>query len=237
MYINYSEYSDIGGRRKNEDMVQIISYPQSTIAMVADGLGGHGDGDVASRLAVNMITESIRDGAASQMLMEKAIRRANEAILARHESGSDMKTTITAVWFNDGQACAAHVGDSRIYQFRNGKIIFQSTDHSVSQMAVLMGEITPDQIRHHCDRNRLTRALGSRIDVRVDTRMLDVLPGDAFLLCSDGFWELVWENEMLADLRGASCAEAWLSAMRRRVESRLKSDSDNNTAAAIIIPR
>lgn len=237
MYINYSEYSSIGGRRRNEDMVQIVSYPESTIALVADGLGGHGDGDVASRLAVNLITECIRDGAASQMLMEKAIRKANDRILERHASGSDMKTTITAVWFNDGQACAAHVGDSRIYQFRNGEIIFQSVDHSVSQMAVMMGEITPDQIRYHCDRNRLTRALGSRADVKVDTCMLDVRPGDAFLLCSDGFWELVWENEMLADLREASCAEQWLGAMRRRVDSRLRSDSDNHTAAAIMIPR
>ncbi len=237
MYINYSEYSSIGGRRKNEDMVQIISYPESTIALVADGLGGHGDGDVASRMAVNVITECIRDGAASRILMEKAISKANDRILEYHASGSDMKTTITAIWFNDGQACVAHVGDSRIYQFRNGEIIFQSVDHSVSQMAVMMGEITTDQIRYHCDRNRLTRALGSRVDVKVDTCMLDVRPGDAFLLCSDGFWELVWENEMLADLRAASSAEQWLGAMRRRVDSRLRSDSDNNTAAAIMIPR
>ena len=101
----------------------------------------------------------------------------------------------------------------------------------------MMGEITADQIRYNCDRNRLTHALGSRVDVKVDTCMHDVRCGDAFLLCSDGFWELVWEYEMLADLREASCAEQWLGAMRRRVESRLRNDSDNNTAAAIMIPR
>lgn len=235
MRINYSEYSSIGGRRKNEDMVQIVSYPESTIALVADGLGGHGDGDIASRLAVHAISQAICDGAASRTLMEKAIRMANEKILIRHADGSDMKTTIAAVWFNEEQACAAHVGDTRIYQFRNGKILYQSIDHSVSQLAVTLGEIGLEDIRNHCDRNRLTRALGSRPDVKITIEYLDVQPGDAFLLCSDGFWELVWENEMIEDLKASVNAECWLTAMRKRVEARLEPDSDNHTAATLII--
>lgn len=235
MHINYSEYSSIGGRKKNEDMVQITSYPESTIGLVADGLGGHGDGDIASRLATHAICEEIRDGAASCALMEQAIRKANEKILKRHAIGGDMKTTIAALWFNEGQVCAAHVGDTRIYHFRNQQIIFQSMDHSVSQLAVTLGEITSDQIRYHCDRNRLTRALGSRPDVRIDSAMFQVKSGDAFLLCSDGFWELIIEQEMLSDLAKASNAEEWLSAMRKRVEKRQNSNSDNHTAAAFMI--
>jgi len=237
MYINYSEYTRIGGRRKNEDMVQIVSYPTSAVALVADGLGGHGDGDIASRMAVHTISEAICDGAVSELLMEKAIRLANEKIMKRHADGSDMKTTIAAVWFNEDQACAAHVGDTRIYQFRGGEIVYQSRDHSVSQLAVMMGEIKLKDIRNHCDRNRLTRALGSRIDVKIDTDMLEVRAGDAFLLCSDGFWELIWEEEMLADLNAATNAEQWLSAMCGRVEARTNENSDNHTAAVLIIRR
>lgn len=237
MYINYSEYSSIGGRRKNEDMVQITSYPESTIGLVADGLGGHGDGDVASRMATHIISQEIYNGAVSRILMEKAIRCANESILRRHADGSDMKTTIAAVWMDAERACAAHVGDTRIYQFRDQKIIYQSVDHSISQLAVLMGEISADQIRGHCDRNRLTRALGSRKDVVIDMDMLDVMPGDAFLLCSDGFWEHVLEEEMISDLKLADNAEQWLAAMRARVESRRGPGADNHTAAVFMILR
>lgn len=237
MHINYSEYSSIGGRSKNEDMVQITSYPGSTVALVADGLGGHGDGDEASRLAVHVISQSLCDGAVSRTLMENAIKKANERILMQHKTGSDMKTTIAALWLGEDQVCAAHVGDTRIYQFRNQRIVYQSVDHSVSQIAVTLGEITTEEIRCHQDRNHLTRALGSRPDVRIDVDMLDVQTGDAFLLCSDGFWELVWEQEMLEDLSKASGAEEWLAAMSRRVESRMVSDSDNSTAAVLLMIR
>lgn len=235
MHINYSEYSDIGGRRKNEDMVQVVSYPENTVVLVADGLGGYGDGDVASRLAVHSIGETINNGAVSRMLLERAIRYANERIMMRHTSGSDMKTTIAALWFDREHACAAHVGDTRIYQFRDGRIIYQSRDHSVSQMAVALGEIGLEDIRHHCDRNRLTRALGARSDIKIDVADLDISPGDAFLLCSDGFWELIWEKEMTMDLKKSSDAKQWLTAMRERVERRMTDNSDNHTAAVIMI--
>lgn len=235
MHIHYSEYSSIGGRSSNEDMVQITSYPESTVALVADGLGGHGEGDVASRLAVHVISQSLCDGATSRTLMEKAIRNANERILMRHRAGSRMKTTIAALWLSEDRVCAAHVGDTRIYQFRDRQIVYQSADHSVSQIAVMQGEITAEEIRFHQDRNRLTRALGSRADVRIDIDMLGIQAGDAFLLCSDGFWELIWEREMLEDLGSSSNAEQWMIAMRRRVESRMASDADNSTAAVLMI--
>lgn len=235
MRVNYCEYSSIGGRSKNEDMVQIVSYPESTIVLVADGLGGHRDGDVASRMTVHTICEEIRDGSASRMLMEQAIRKANEKIMLRHADGRDMKTTIAVVWLNEDHACAANVGDTRIYQFRDGEIVFQSVDHSASQLAVMLGEISSENIRHHCDRNRLTRAIGAREDIKIDSEILDVRNGDAFLLCSDGFWEHVWEKEMLEDLEKSSDARSWLHMMRKRVEERLKKNADNHTAAVLII--
>lgn len=235
MRINYAEYSSIGGRERNEDMVQVTGYPTSTVALVADGLGGHGDGDRASRLAVHVTGQELAGGDVSQAALEQAIQRANEHILDQQDRGCDMKTTIAALWLGENGTCAAHVGDTRIYQFRNQQILYQSVDHSLSQFAVTLGEISADGIRHHCDRNRLTRALGARANVRVDADMLPVQPGDAFLLCSDGFWELIWEREMLEALREAADAETWLSRMRALVESRMGRNADNSTAVALIL--
>ncbi len=236
MNVNYSEYSDIGGRRVNEDMVQITCHPDCVLAMVADGLGGHGNGDVASRLAVSTISEVTRNGAASPALATEAILAAHARVVrAQQEQQKSMKTTVSLLWLNAGQACAAHVGDTRIYQFRQGRIIYQSRDHSVPQMEVDLGHITPDQIRGHADRNRLLRALGSKQEPKVEAVMLPVEQGDAFLLCSDGFWELVLEQEMLSTLVGTPDAKTWLRDMLSLVASRIVSNSDNNTAIALIV--
>ena len=236
MNIHYSEYSDIGGRDLNEDMVQVTSYTDCAVATVADGLGGHGNGDKASRIAVSTINEEIPNGAASQTLAERAIREANERLIKTQQAAhNNMKTTIALLWINETKACASYVGDTRIYQFRSGEIIFQSKDHSVSQMEVDLGHITRDQIRGNADRNRLTRALGSKNDVLVASEMLDVLPGDAFLLCSDGFWELILEDEMLAALKKTTDAKEWLREMLTLVFVRLNEMSDNNTAVALVV--
>ena len=146
-----------------------------------------------------------------------------------------MKTTIAALWFNNERAIVAHVGDTRIYQFRKSKIVYQSIDHSVSQMAVMVGEITQDELRGHIDRNRLLRALGASEKVKPDVRSLSLLPGDAFLVCTDGFWELILEDEMLEDLENSSIANQWLANMRKRIENRISTKGDNHTAVAIII--
>ena len=235
MYINYSTYSSIGGRRKNEDVVQIVSYPESVAVFVADGAGDHRNGDAASRMAVNAVSGEICDGAASRMLLERAIAKANEKLLLTQPDGNSMRTTIAVLWMNDDQAWAAHVGNTRLYQFRDGRIAYQSADHSAAQLSVMLGEIEEKEIRGHGDCRRLTRALGARANVKIDSVKLDVKPGDAFLLCSDGFWELIWEEEMLKDLQLAKDAQKWLAAMKTRVERRSKPRSDNHTAAAIMV--
>lgn len=234
MKLNYSEYSDIGGRNINEDMAQITSYPEAIIAMVADGLGGHGYGDVASRMAVSAISENIQNCAVSECIAKDAILKANERLLQKQqENKADMKTTIAMVWLNEHKACISHMGDTRIYQFRKGEIVYQSLDHSVPQMEVSLGDLEPTEIRGHIDRNRLTRALGSKQNVAVDTRLLSVESGDAFLLCSDGFWELIWENEMIHTLQKSIDAQSWLREMIKLLSVRLTSNSDNNTAITI----
>jgi len=105
----------------------------------------------------------------------------------------------------------------------------------VTQMEVLAGEIEAEDIRGNKDRNRLIRALGAKDEVKPDVVALELQVGDALLLCSDGFWENIWEDEMLNCLNPYLPATEWLEKMRKIAEQRMKADGDNNTAICIII--
>ena len=145
-----------------------------------------------------------------------------------------MKTTITFLAVNGMKAAWAHVGDSRIYHFLDGRLVSRTRDHSASQIAVMLGTITEDQIRFHEDRNRVYRALGQDGELKVDTHFEPLRPGrHAFLLCTDGFWEYVYEEEMAEDLAAAASPEDWLARMRARLAARVPDNNDNNTAAAV----
>lgn len=232
MEYQYASYSDIGNRENNEDSLGVKLQGDSLIAIVADGLGGHANGEVASRMAVDTILNNLDMEDVDEDELICWILSASDAIRDSNCSGN---TTVAALWVKDSYAVAAHVGDSRIYQFRDGKIIFQSVDHSVVQMAVMVGELPPDAVRHHKDRNKIFRALGAEGEApKVDSTELTVRPGDCFLLCSDGFWEPVTEMDMLRTMQETDTPEQWLNAMRRIVFSAKDPKQDNNTAITLI---
>lgn len=232
MNISMSYYSHIGRRANNEDSMAAIETSDGMIAVVADGLGGHQNGEYASREAVNTLSRLLIDEEISEDGLEDAILAADEAVRQLHGTAPGALTTIAALWISGSRAIAANVGDTRIYQFRDGKVQFQSTDHSAAQLAVLAGEITPEQIRGHADRNKLIRVLGAESAPRVAQTMLDVRSGDCFLLCSDGFWEQISEDKMLSIASRHTEADGWLGEMRETVVPRAK---DNNTAIALIV--
>ncbi len=235
MNVSLSYYTSAGGREENEDSVYINEFGKAITAIVADGLGCHENGKQASELAVKVISsELIGVDRVTADKVKEALYKANKEILAK-QNGGNMCSTAAVLYADNDTAVAAHVGDSRVYQFRGGKIVYQSSDHSVSQMAVNVGEITPDEIRGHADRNKLLRVLGNPDKYEPELREIEVRKGDAFLLCSDGFWELILETEMQKCLEGSSDAGEWLRSMRRVVDGRMTPKSDNNTAAAIII--
>ena len=236
MIVNFSSYSSLGGRQNNEDSLLTYESGTSMLAVVADGLGGHADGEVASQTAIFSLAGALQEKTVGIEALQEAVQTAHSAVLAKQvETGSDMKTTIAAVWFGIETARGIHVGDSRIYHFRNDKILYQSMDHSLPQLDVLMGKITQDEIRGNIHQNCLTRVLGSGQNVRGDTVMLDVRDGDALLLCTDGFWELILEHEMIQAANGTQSARTWLERMRQIVESRISDTGDNHTAIAIMI--
>lgn len=227
-------YSDQGGREKNEDSMGGWHIGDKACFLVADGLGGHGDGDIASKTAVDTI-KRWWDGDVSPVAWKELLELAHKAVQQQQTPAKQMKTTLVGLMMEDNHVVWAHVGDSRLYHFYDGKIVFQTQDHSASQIAVMLGEITPDQIRFSEGRSTVIKALGQPGDAPEPQIHEEVLePGKhAFLLCTDGFWEYVLENEMEEDLAAAKKASQWLEAMRKRLNKRVPPGNDNNTAIVI----
>lgn len=235
MNISVSYYTARGSRDINQDAVSLLESDGNTLAIVADGLGGHESGEVASRQAVVTINRELQSTSLGEDALVDAICQANVDINALQSPGCKMRTTIAALWLSDTLAIVANVGDTRIYQFRNGKILYQSIDHSVAQMAVLVGELRPEDIRQSADKNKLIRVLGDEKAPKVDAQVLPVQEGDRFLLCSDGFWGAVTEPEMLDAARKEPTAQSWLERMRNKIDALADKQQDNHTAIALVI--
>jgi serine/threonine protein phosphatase PrpC len=233
MSLDISYYSSTGERDINEDFVSVKKSGSSVIAIVADGLGGHEDGELASGLAVETILCELNNKEISSEELRKAVLLANDRIIESVESDT-MKSTVAVSWMDEKQAVFSNVGDTRIYLFRDKKVLYQSTDHSVSQMAVMAGEITTSEIRGHKDRNKLVRVLGSKNNIKVDIKSADLSHGDAILICSDGFWENITEEEMCSLLMSSENASQWIAKMRQTFETECD-DKDNNSAIAVIV--
>jgi len=228
-----ASYTDCGGRPYNEDTCRAVSSEKGLCLIVADGLGGHGGGEQASDAAAQTICEGW-NGHTDKAALAELFHKANEAVLSKQTPACAMKTTAVVLTLEDNKAVWAHVGDSRLYRFFNGKLVCQTRDHSVAQIGVMLGEITPDQVRFHPDRSRVLRALGQDGTLKVDTGECELEKGkNAFLLCSDGFWEYVLEAEMEEDLKAAADPADWLERMRKRLKERIPEDNDNNTAAVV----
>jgi serine/threonine protein phosphatase PrpC len=239
---SHATLSHPGGRRVNEDAAKslLLSDAQGCW-VVADGLGGHGGGDVASKIAVDTIIVAYQNKPEfSAEQLGNMLVAAHQAILQGQQNNdrlSAMRSTAVVLMLQDAQAWWAHVGDSRLYYFAQGHIVQQSKDHSVPQVMVDAGQISANAIRNHEDRNRLTRSLGNNGKLR--TTMLDhALPigdGDAFLLCTDGFWEFVTESDMQATLAKSVSPADWLTAMEHILLTRAPASHDNYTATAIFV--
>jgi PPM family protein phosphatase len=205
-----SMLSDVGCVRElNEDSGTYIQpddpevlASKGLLILVADGMGGHSAGEVASKMAVEVITRTYyEDGGDPQSALKKAFREANRAIhktAEKDESKTGMGTTCTALVLQNGTAISAHVGDSRLYLVREGSIYLMTEDHSAVMEMVKAGLISLEQARHHPDKNVILRAMGSHPEVEVTTwqEPFPVRAGDCFLLCSDGLYDLIEDEEI-----------------------------------------
>ncbi len=207
--------TDRGRQRDNNEDAFLVDDRRALFA-VADGMGGHRGGEVASHTAI----EALRAAVASGDGMEDAITRANGAVLERARGNDDlsgMGTTMTAVIAVDGTSLlVGHVGDSRAYLLRDGELRRVTDDHSLVEELVREGRLTPEQAESHPQRAIVTRALGVDPDVDVDLYTLDVAPSDRVLLCSDGLTTMLRDRDVQRVARGISdpqhAAEALVAA-------------------------
>ena len=239
MKIELYGYTDIGSRPENEDSSSYERLGENRFyAAVADGLGGHEDGKAASQIAIRYLTSSWEDTpllpTAAQLQERLAV--ANGEILVSRRGADQMKSTIVALYVWENQAIWVHIGDSRLYHYHNGALAHYTRDHSVPQISVQLGEITRNQIPDHPDRSRLLRVLGSEELKPEFAGPIDLAPGQhAFLLCSDGFWEYLQEDELLLDLSKSLTPKQWIDYLRWRGDKRRSPDADNNTAIAAFV--
>lgn len=236
MTITAYSYTNQGGRDHNEDSLRFFTEGQRGAFVLADGLGGHRSGEVASGIAAREICDGCREAAPDAAGLEALFRDANEKILEQQAlpGQAGMKTTAVALSIAEGRGVWAHVGDSRLYRFSGGEVTQLTGDHSVTYRKYLGGEISYMDICHDDDRSSLLRVLGKPA-CAPETGGGDILPGDAFLLCSDGFWEFVYNEEMLADRLKAETPEQWAELMLLRHIRRTPPGTDNFSLIAVFV--
>ncbi|MGZ8615138.1 MAG: Stp1/IreP family PP2C-type Ser/Thr phosphatase [Actinomycetota bacterium] len=197
MRIEVGAATDIGRVREvNEDSFLV----EEPLYAVADGMGGHRGGDVASSLALETVQALLRG---REGTLADQVREANRAVHERSVADrkvSGMGTTLTAVMVEDGNARFAHVGDSRAYLLRAGDLRQITSDHTLVARMVKTGEISPEEAAVHPHRNVVTRSVGTEPSVAVDENTVPLLDGDRLLMCSDGLTSMVQEDQIQAIL-------------------------------------
>lgn len=237
--ISYDLLSNVGDRENNEDNVGMYQNGQEYCFVLADGLGGHGKGEEASRLAVETAVKVFAAAGAGENEMDQSFAQAQQAILEGQKAdyhAQDMKTTLVLLHVGNQKIWWGHIGDSRLYYFKNGKLVQRTLDHSVPQMLVAAGQIKEKQIRNHPDRNRLLRVLGTEWDTPKYqiAEPIEREGSQAFLLCTDGFWELIDEKKMQHFLKKAKTPADWLGLMEGVVKKNGHGKNmDNYSAVAV----
>lgn len=234
--------SRIGGRKENQDSAGFRETELGSLIVVCDGMGGMQGGSVASQLAVQTILETValadKKTNPSTVLIQ-AIKNANSAIIERGQSNPNLRgmgTTATVLLLTPYSALTAYVGDSRIYQLRNGKKIFRTFDHSMVFEMVKKKIISEEQARLSAQSNIILKALGVNADVEVEIAERPYKKGDRFVLCSDGFWGTMPEEEFVRHLVESNPIDKILESTANVIESigRNSGQEFDNLTAAIL---
>jgi len=239
--------SNIGGRGENQDYALKLVTKLGQLILVCDGMGGAKGGALASELASNIIRKEFEGLTGTEQpleAMQKAIQKANKVIFEKSRSNAEVRgmgTTVALLLISDDhtQAYTAHVGDSRVYQIRKGKRLFQTRDHSVVQDMVQRGELKEKDARTHPASNQITRALGIREVAEVEQNHLSFKPYDVFLITSDGIHGEIDESNLLKIVvKGPTSTNIAQNLMQTSFQNGKQSKNgkhDNLTVAAIVL--
>ncbi len=234
--------SELGQRKTNEDKVRICREGARWVAVLADGAGGHRGGAEASRRAVDALEAALCDEDAefSAAALTAAVLAAHEDVQAAQDEAhgvARMHSTVVVLWIDlDRQSALwSHVGDSRLYRVRHGVAVALTSDDSVVQRMVDAGLITAAQAESHPQKNQLIAALGIEDGVEPHTVASPerLYEGDAFLLCSDGWWDALDEAGITASLARAAGPDDWLATMQEVIEALAAPRQDNFSAVAV----
>ena len=239
MRLEYATVSEIGNRETNEDRIAACRQEEKSLFAVCDGLGGHGLGDEAASVVAGTFREEFEKAGELSDFLGRTFTAAQEALQTeqgRRHALKKMKTTAAVLAADRKNAYIGHVGDSRVYVFRHDRVKCRTLDHSIPQMLALSGEIKESEIRNHPDRNVVLRVMGVEWEKPMYELMapIPLKKCQAFLLCSDGFWELIDEKEMCRLLKQTTSALDWVKSMTAVVEEAGKGrDMDNYSAIAV----
>jgi PPM family protein phosphatase len=234
--------SHTGARRYNEDAVHWGQGRFGHIAVLADGAGGHSRGAEAAQHTVACVQRAVQDEALafSSANLTQLVQRAHAELLHKQTSSQldeRMHCTVVLLWIDPSHEHVlwTHVGDSRLYRLRHGQVDMITADDSVVQRMVQAGLIRPEQVREHPQKNQLLAALGmdGEIEPHTVVRPVQLCEGDAFLLCSDGWWEGFEAADLVKTLTQSLDPEQWLDQMRKIIEMRARPRQDNFSAIAV----
>ena len=233
--VTCASFTEVGGRSINEDSVFMTQIGEKFCFVVADGLGGHGDGEKASRILIDVFRQEFEIG--ENNFLARAFEKAQEEVLAFQEAKNQARTTAVVLVISGSKCYWGHIGDSRLYRFRKQKLLTRTLDHSVSQMLAITGDIKESEIATHSSRSRLLRAVG---DTWTDkpyelSKKTNIKQGDYFLLCTDGLWEVLPEETLIP--KNDISVYDWIKFMldETRILSQNISDTDNFSAIGIKI--
>ena len=236
--LGYAQH--LGSRQEQQDAGLMLSDEArgDQLLVVADGMGGHAGGSIASaqlaETARRLWTEHQKTPLEPKRLLERIIREGHEAInKAGAEKGLGPRSTCAMLLIRNGTAHWAHVGDSRIYRLRGGQVARLTRDHSVVQMLVDLGKVSEEEMGTHPDQNRLTQSLGGDAIPLPDFGNDSIQAHDAFLVCSDGLWETIPQEEMAAALAAKKLGDDGARHLAERAFDRAKPKSDNITVALL----
>jgi PPM family protein phosphatase len=229
MHIATHHLTSQGGRPDNEDAIKEFTGENYRLLVLADGLGGQGGGALAARKCVEAAAEAFaRAPGLSDDALQAVVDSADQAVaalrLAQEKPPASMRSTLVLLAICDDRARWAHVGDSRAYWFRDNALMQRTRDHSVAELVAGFEESALAAPPDDADRNKLLRVIGNGTGCRADlSETVALQASDAFLLCSDGFWNLVPDAELAASLAGAERPADWCARLETRLRQRLAS--------------
>lgn len=239
MTFDVFEFSNKGGRDHNEDAVGHSVSGDNGIFVVADGLGGHSYGELASACVIDTILGGWKQEEPDRVSwISSSISEANTQLLElQKEKNTILKSTVVLLSIDGNRVIWAHSGDSRLYYIHNGWVQKVTDDHSVAYMKYKAGEISRDDLATDEDQSRLLRTLGGedRFEPEIFVNDISLEPGDGFLLCSDGAWEYLRDGEIPIDMLKSHNAKEWAELLLIRMMDRITSGNDNLTLLTLMV--